>query len=148
MALFPTKILLATDGTEKSAPAARAAADLSERTGSELRTIHIGKGISESEDLDKTGSGEDSPSGRARQFLDNTVREVEQAGGSVAESRVIVGRDPADEILKAMRDEDIGMVVVGNRSLGWVRSTVQGSVSSSLVRESSLPVLVVPSDPE
>ncbi len=148
MAFFPTKILLANDGTEDSAPAARAAADISEGTGSELRVIHVGKDISNSEDFNDTGSGEDSPAGRARQFLDNTVREVEQAGGSVAESHVIAGKDPADEVLKAMRDGDIGMVVVGNRSLGWFRSTVQGSVSSSLVRESSLPVLVVPSDLE
>ncbi len=148
MAFFPTKILLATDGTEDSAPAARAAADISEGTGAELRVIHVDKDVSRSEDSNKTGSGEDSPAGRARQFLANTVREVEQAGGSVAESHVIAGKDSADEVLKAMRDGGVGMVVVGNRSLGWFRSTVQGSVSSSLVRESSLPVLVVPSDPE
>ena len=36
MSIFPTKILLATDGSEDAALATRAAADLSSRTGSKL----------------------------------------------------------------------------------------------------------------
>src|SRR5215207_2777963 len=38
---FPAKILLATDGSEDAALAARAAADLSERAGSELHIVHV-----------------------------------------------------------------------------------------------------------
>ena len=40
MDIFPTKILLATDGSEDAALATRAAADLSIRTGSELYVVH------------------------------------------------------------------------------------------------------------
>jgi hypothetical protein len=40
MKSFPNKILLATDGSEDAALAARAAIDLSGDTGAELRVVH------------------------------------------------------------------------------------------------------------
>ena len=40
MTPFPSKILLAIDGSENAALAARAAADLSLRAGSELHVVH------------------------------------------------------------------------------------------------------------
>jgi nucleotide-binding universal stress UspA family protein len=40
MISFPTKILLATDGSEDASQVARVAADLSQRTGSELHVVH------------------------------------------------------------------------------------------------------------
>lgn len=44
MSVFPTKILLATDGSGGAALATRAASDLSRKTGSELHVVHIGQG--------------------------------------------------------------------------------------------------------
>ena len=41
MEAFPAKVLLATDGSEDAALAARAAADLSEKAGSELHLVHV-----------------------------------------------------------------------------------------------------------
>jgi hypothetical protein len=38
--VFPTKVLLATDGSEDAALATRIAADLSTRTGAELHIMH------------------------------------------------------------------------------------------------------------
>ncbi|HSK82470.1 MAG TPA: universal stress protein, partial [Rubrobacter sp.] len=40
MNLFPTKILVATDGSEDAALAARAAMSLSNKSGSELHVVH------------------------------------------------------------------------------------------------------------
>jgi nucleotide-binding universal stress UspA family protein len=42
MSEFPAKILLATDGSEDSEIAARAAIDLANDTGAELHVVHIG----------------------------------------------------------------------------------------------------------
>jgi universal stress protein family protein len=42
MGLFPTRILLATDGSEEAELAALRAVDLAERTDSELHVVHIG----------------------------------------------------------------------------------------------------------
>ena len=41
MSIFPTKVLLATDGSEEAALAARTAADLAQKTGSELHVVHV-----------------------------------------------------------------------------------------------------------
>lgn len=38
---FPTKILLATDGSENTAQATKAAVDISRRRGSEIHLIHV-----------------------------------------------------------------------------------------------------------
>ena len=42
MSIFPTKILLATDGSREAELAATAAADLAKSTGSELHFVHVG----------------------------------------------------------------------------------------------------------
>lgn len=41
MSIFPTRVLLATDGSEDAALAAQAAAELAEKTGSELHVVHV-----------------------------------------------------------------------------------------------------------
>src|SRR5215208_6054332 len=40
---FPNKILLATDGSEEAHLAATTAADVAQRTGSELHVVHVGE---------------------------------------------------------------------------------------------------------
>ena len=42
MGLFPTRILLATDGSEEAERAALRAVDLTQRTDSELHVVHVG----------------------------------------------------------------------------------------------------------
>ena len=148
MSLFPTKILLATDGTANSNPAARAAAELSDKTGSTIHVIHIGQKVSRNANINETKSGEDSPAQKARNVIDQQIKDLEAAGGSVAESHIVPGKDPAKEIIKLTKDEDIGMVVIGSRGLGRLQYAVQGSVSSSVVRDAFCPVLVVRADEE
>jgi nucleotide-binding universal stress UspA family protein len=41
MEYFPTKVLLAIDGSEDAALTAHAAADISKLTGSELHVVHV-----------------------------------------------------------------------------------------------------------
>src|SRR5215213_9260788 len=41
MSIFPTKILLATDGSSEAELATRTAVDLSQKTDSELHVIHV-----------------------------------------------------------------------------------------------------------
>jgi nucleotide-binding universal stress UspA family protein len=41
MSIFPTKILLATDGSSEGELAARTAVDLSQKTDSDLHVIHV-----------------------------------------------------------------------------------------------------------
>jgi K+-sensing histidine kinase KdpD len=41
ISIFPTKILLATDGSEEAVRAAKTAADLANKTDSELHIVHV-----------------------------------------------------------------------------------------------------------
>jgi hypothetical protein len=45
MSIFPTKILLATDGSKEAKLASTTAADLAKGTGSELHVLYVGEAI-------------------------------------------------------------------------------------------------------
>ena len=45
MSIFPTKILLATDGSREAKLAATTAADLAKGTGSELHVLYVGEAV-------------------------------------------------------------------------------------------------------
>ena len=55
-------------------------------------------------------------------------------------------KKPAEEIVKLTRERDVGLVVVGSRGLGRLQYALQGSVSSTVVREADCPVLVIRGD--
>ncbi len=146
MSMFPTKILVAIDGSDSSDPALRAAAELSEKTASEVNVIYVGKDVPAPAAYDEPSSSDQEAAQKAQELLDKKARQVEEAGGRIAESYVVPGDDPADEIVKLTREADVGFVVVGSRGLGPVQDTVQNSVSSTVVREARCPVLVVHGD--
>jgi nucleotide-binding universal stress UspA family protein len=144
--MFPTKILLATDGSESAAPATRAAADLSTATGSEIELVYVGKDIPAPAAYNEPSSKDNEAARKARELLDGVAKEIEEDGGKVVELHVVPGKKPAEEIVKLTREPDIGLVVVGSRGLGRLQYAVQESVSSAVVREADCPVLVVRGD--
>lgn len=146
MALFPTKILVATDGSESAAPAIKAAAEVSAKTDSEIELIYVGKDISTPAAYDDPSSSDTGAAREAQELLDEVKKEIEGDGGRVAEAHVVPGENPAEEIVKLTREEDVGLVVVGSRGLGRLQYAVQRSVSSAVVREAECLVLVVHGD--
>ena len=82
------KILLATDGSEESELAATAAVELAKSTGSELHLVHV-KLLPLTppypDVLDcRWGEDLERAEREARELLDEQVKEVEEAGGTVA----------------------------------------------------------------
>lgn len=148
MSLFPTNILLATDGSENSLPALRAAADLSASTGSGIHVIYVGKGISKPANYNDPNSRDQGSAQKARGLIDEQIKEIEERGGTVAESHIVPGNKPAEEIVKLTREREIGIAVVGSRGLNRFQYALQGSVSSKVVRDAYCPVLVVHGDHE
>lgn len=68
------------------------------------------------------------------------------AAGLDASPRVAVSEgDLARTILEAAEDLDAGVVVLGTRGLGGVRSFLLGSVSHQVLQHADRPVMVVPS---
>ena len=140
--VFPAKILLATDGSEEAELAARTAADLATKTGSELHLVHVlvlppetlhdPFGTAAREEFEKRG--------RAR--LEVLTEKLEASGGAVEGAHFRVGSPDAEIVAQA---EEVGadMVVLGSRGLGAMRRALMGSVSDSVVRHAHCPVLVV-----
>ena len=146
MSMFPTNILLATDGSASAAPALRAAADLSAKTDSGVQVIYVGKGVPAPGAYNDPGQRDSDASDNAHGLLEEQTKQIEELGGKVVNTQVVPGKKPAEEIVKLTREEDIGLVVIGSRGLGRLRYAIQGSVSGTVVREAYCPVLVVHGD--
>jgi nucleotide-binding universal stress UspA family protein len=148
MEYFPTKILLATDASKDAIKAAQIASDLSSVSGSELHVLHVGN----AKEFHVAPSAEQSFSPhtpslgavqeKAEKTLEEAVKQVEEAGGAVAGAHLRMG-DPDDEILRHCEEHgDFGLLVMGSRGLGPIKRRLIGSVSESVVRHASCPVLV------
>lgn len=151
MSIFPTKILLATDGSAEADLATQTAVELSNKTDSELHVIHVRRftmpipqGWSEA-----TPSREEAIQPpyekieqEAQALLDEQMRKIEAAGGTVAGVYPRVGQ-PHEEIVTLSEEIGIGLIVMGSRGLGGVRRALIGSVSDSVVRHAHCPVLIV-----
>ena len=147
MSIFPTKILLATDGSEEAASAARTAADLAQKTGSELHvvlvelsTAYVGMGPPEIADI--PAPEQEELDEEAQSLLDTQVQQIKADGGTVARAYLRLGR-PDVEIVTLAEELGAGLIVVGSRGLGGIRRALMGSVSDSVVRHAHCPVLVV-----
>ena len=162
MNVFPTRILVASDGSESAAHATEVAVELSKKTHSELHVLYVGEEETAllypqaaatpwvvQEDL---ASIQEQPPGQqfeqvARQTLDAEVQNVRAVGGTVAQAHLRMGT-PAAEIVELAEELEVGLVVVGSRGLGGIRRALMGSVSDSVVRHAHCPVLVVRKEEE
>jgi nucleotide-binding universal stress UspA family protein len=147
MSIFPTKILLATDGSEEATLAARTAVDLAQKTGSELEVVHArslpaltnypAAEMSTIDEIDEEGAKK-----RFRRILDEQVKKIKAEGGSVAQAHLRIGR-PDTEIVGLAEEIGAGLIVMGSRGLGGIGRALMGSVSDSVVRHAHCPVMVV-----
>ena len=143
MTVFPTRVLLATDGSPDATLAAQSAVELCERTGSELHVVHVGEYLptfyayTEEEPAELRDN--------AQRLLDEEVERIRAEGGRIAEAHLRLGR-PAEQIVTLSEELGVGIIVVGSRGLGALRRAVLGSVSESVVRHAHCPVFVVRAD--
>ncbi|HSK86305.1 MAG TPA: universal stress protein [Rubrobacter sp.] len=144
MSIFRTKILLASDSSEHAAVAARAAADLCEKTGSWLHVVHAWR-----PPIPPGYTGRPLPTRHdfwyeheAGDLLTAQTKRIEAAGGSVEEAHLRRG-PTVDGILDLSEELDAGLIVAGRRGLGPLKRLMMGSVSDGLARHASCPVLIV-----
>ena len=146
MSIFPTKILLATDGSKDANLAARTAVDLADKTGSELHVAFVLRTQDaphyDTMDFDIEKPYEEEIKQMGQRLLDEQVRRVEEAGGTVAGAHFRMAR-PDRGILAVGEDIGAGLIVLGSRGHGGVKRALMGSVSDSVVMHAHCPVLVV-----
>lgn len=144
MSVFPTKVLFPTDGSDESELAGRAAADLAERTGSELHVAHVYNHprVHVFPDLGISAQVAAAYREEASQLLADQVERLRSSGVNVTEAHLLKG-DPVDEILELSRELHTGLIAVGGHGKGTIGRLLLGSVSEGVARHATCPVLVV-----
>jgi nucleotide-binding universal stress UspA family protein len=140
MSIFPTRVLLATDGSREAELAATTAADLANSTNSELHLVHVGEFLPTV--LAQTEAQPAELEREARELLDEQVQRIEGTGGTVKEAHLRLGRAD-EEILELAEDIGAGLIVMGSRGRSRLRRALMGSVSDSVVRHAHCPVTIV-----
>lgn len=138
------RVLLATDGSEDAAVAARAAIDLCNLSGSELHVVHVFEFIPPREYVSVAIRARSpfASSHKGTEILNEQISLVERAGGVVHQAHLRMG-SPVNEILITAQDIGASLVVVGSRGLGGVKRLLMGSVSERVVSYAACPVLVL-----
>jgi nucleotide-binding universal stress UspA family protein len=136
---FPKKLLLATDGSENTAQATKAAVDIARRRGSEIHLIHVWHDVHTPHahafvrsELRQQG----------REILDEEVRRIEEQGGTVTRSHLREGRT-FEEVIKLGDKLEADLLLVGSRGHRGLRRMLVGSNSEDIVHHAHRPVLVV-----
>jgi nucleotide-binding universal stress UspA family protein len=145
MSIFPTTILLATDGSEEAQLAAATAADLAEKTNSELHVLTVGPDYPLYELPEHPAEFQDVVSENrreAKEVLEQQAKRIEESGGTVKETYLREGR-AAEEIVEVAEDIGAGLIVMGSRGHGRLRRALLGSVSDAVVRHAHCPVTIV-----
>jgi nucleotide-binding universal stress UspA family protein len=145
MSIFPTNIVLATDGSREAELAASTAAKLAERTNSKLHVVHVmhtGEHLLSEDEILASYDAKSAEKEAEQALLENMAGPVENVGASVAGTHLRTSRPDAEIVALA---EGLGavLIVMGSRGRGGLRGALMGSVSDSVVRHAHCPVLVV-----
>jgi nucleotide-binding universal stress UspA family protein len=146
MSIFPTRILLATDGSEEAEQAALTAVELALRTASELHVVHVGVLPHFLESYPGTlgyhGRLYEQIQEQSRELLRKESWRVKAAGGTLAGSHLRMGKVDLEIVALA---EELGadLIVMGCRGYRGIRRAIEGSVSDGVIRHARCPVLVV-----
>ena len=139
MSVLPSRILLATDGSEDAALATRAAVDISRKSGSELHLVHIWRNVPSpyaqsfvKRELQRQG----------QEVLDKQAKRIEDDGGRISGMHLRQGRI-SDEVIELSRELEADLLVVGSRGHGQIGRILMGSHSKEIVHRARLPVLVL-----
>jgi nucleotide-binding universal stress UspA family protein len=150
MSIFPTRILVATDGSSEASLALTTAADLAQSTNSELHIAYVFPTAVQrpfpnpvlARPADEMEHELEDAMHQAQSFLDREIEQVKNEGVTVADSHLVRGR-PDREVVHLSEEIGAGLIVMGSRGLGGIRRALMGSVSDSVVRHAHCPVMIV-----
>jgi nucleotide-binding universal stress UspA family protein len=145
--VFPTKILLATDGSQEASLAVEAAVELANGTGSELHLVYVvptAPGLP----FPHVGAKERSEAIlelrriNGLRLLEDQVRRIEGLEGNVTASHYREG-NPEKEVVLLGKELDVGLIVTGGQRRPWFERIFGAGFSEIVSRRADHPVLVV-----
>ena len=93
--------------------------------------------------LTVTGPGAEDAASRRIEDSEYLAESVAAQAGVPHPQVLADSGDAADAISAAAREHDVDVIVIGSHARGWVERLFTKSVSSTVLREAELPVLVV-----
>ena len=146
MSIFPTRILLATDGSEEAQLATLRAVDLAQRTDSELHVVHVGVVptllVSYPGTLGYHGKLYEQIQEQSRELLRKESWRVKASAGTVAGTHLRMGKVDL-KIVGLAKELGTDLIVMGCRGHRGIRRAIEGSVSDGVIHYAPCPVLVV-----
>ncbi|MFN7105125.1 MAG: universal stress protein [Pyrobaculum sp.] len=133
------KIVVAYDGSEQARKALERARIFMEKFGSKVYVIHvIDTAIISLSEAFTSPSIWAALRGKGEKLVEEALSRL----GPGAEGQILEG-DPAHEIVRFAREVGASLIIMGSRGLSTIRRVLLGSVSSRVVQESPIDVLVV-----
>jgi nucleotide-binding universal stress UspA family protein len=145
--VFPTEILLATNGSPEAVVAEEAAIDLAVGTGSVLHVVFVVNTIPElpyphAAARERSEALLEAKKLGGLRLLDSRVRRIRELGGDVAASYYREG-SPEKEVSRLGEELGVGLIVTGGCRRPWFERVFGRGFSERLLRRASRPVLVV-----
>jgi Universal stress protein UspA and related nucleotide-binding proteins len=137
------KILVAFDGSEQAKKALDVAIDLAKKYESEIHVVEViptailaGMGFAP------------IPDSVVNQIFDKAKKDMEYVKNLISKEKIklitdVIEGDPGSEIVNYANKNNIDVIVTGSRGLSGIKKLFLGSVSSKIVSESKVPVLVI-----
>jgi nucleotide-binding universal stress UspA family protein len=119
------------------------AIDLAESTDSRLHVVAVGRTFDAAVYEVYTETGWEEIRREAQEILDEQVRKIEDAGGTVAIAHLRMGERRDEAIVHLAEEIGAGLIVIGSRGFGGLKRALLGNVADSVVRHAHCPVLVV-----
>lgn len=133
------KIVVGYDGSPQAKKALERAKAIAEKYGSKIYVVHvIDTAVLSLSDMFSSPAVIASLKEKAEQLIKEALAFL----GQGAEGKILEG-DPAHEIVKFAREVNASLIVLGARGLSTIRRILMGSVSSRVVQESPIDVLIV-----
>jgi nucleotide-binding universal stress UspA family protein len=134
-------ILVAVDGSKESKLALADAIDLALESNAKLTLVHVSNpppGVARSTAVGALAAAE------LPAYHDMLLRQaVESVPKELPVTTLLLSGSPAHEIVKAARQYDHDLIVIGSRGRGRATAALLGSVSHGVLHEAPVPVLVV-----
>jgi nucleotide-binding universal stress UspA family protein len=145
--MFPTRILLATDGSQEASLATEAAVELSNGTGSELHVVYVVPTVLErpyprAGTEERTAAFLEQKRLHGLRLLEVQAKHIGDLGGSVAASHYREGK-PETEVVDLGKKLDAGLIMTGGQKRPWFERIFGAGFSETVRRRADRPVLVV-----
>ena len=141
------KVLVTIDGSDPAKLAFNLGVDLAVRDGADLVVLTVVPTIplyvAEESDLSYYPRLMDDLERFHEKLLDEAVQGIQSDHGGIKASTLLRKGNPARNIVEAAKEEEVDLIVLGNRGTGGLLSWMLGSTSRSVADACTVPVLIV-----